>query len=212
MPVELLAIWFSASREPFEPPLATTPQPPLKMIVLPLAPLPPSVIPCAAVIVTPFPVFSMNWLPTICVPVYTPGPTCRPTAFPALVTPVTSELREPPTKWMPAPVNPVIVRMSGPEGGRNTTLLTFWPTTRPLVPGAVPVPSSWKASAKVTPAARASVTPVSCWFVPTAPRKATGPPTETVSRWSPSTVEANVTTLPALIVTSLSSVTAPVKV
>ena len=70
LPRTLLLIWLPCTSEPVLVPLAFSPNPPLKMIVLPTpAAGPPSVIPRAAVSVTPLPRLEENELPEITVPV-----------------------------------------------------------------------------------------------------------------------------------------------
>ena len=106
----------------------------------------------------------------------------------------------------------VIVRALVCVAGENTTLLTFLPITKPLVPAAVPVPSRLRAPLTATLAALASVMPVSGVVPPTSPASVIARPAESVSRFAPSTVEEKAMSVPALSVTLVVSVRAPANV
>ena len=81
--------------------------------------------------------------------------------------------------------------------------------TRPLVPAAVPAPSSVIAPLTATLLAFVSVIPCSGVALPTAPASEIALPEESVSLRAPSTVEENPMSPPEVIATSDSSVTAP---
>ena len=129
--------------------------------------------------------------------------------LPVLVTFVIREPVEPPRNWMPLPVKPLIVRALPFVAGLKTTLLTFAPITRPLVPAAVPMPSSVSASFTATLLAADSVMPASGVVPPTAPASPIAPPEESVSLLAPSTVDLKLMPPPATSDAFCWSVTAP---
>ena len=148
-------------------------------------------------------------LPVITVPAYVPGPTCNPTPLPVLVTFVIREPVEPPTNWMPLPLNPLIVRALVFVACENTTLFTFDPITSPLVPALVLAPSSVTASFTATLFAAAIAIFLRAAVPPTAPASVIARPDESVSLLAPSSVEENEMSPPALSVVIFCSITAP---
>ena len=113
---------------------------------------------------------------------------------------------------MPLPGKLVIVRALVFEAGENTTLLTVLPITKPLVPGAEPVPSRVTALSTATRLAAAIVMPASGVVPPTVPDSVIALPEESVRRLAPSTSDVRVMLPPAASDTAFCSVTPPANV